>query len=319
VRFVFFGSPPFGTAVLARLLASDHRALALVTPPDRPRGRGRSVEPSELVQLARGQGVPVLQPAEPHDDETMGALRELAADVHVVASYGVLMKAALLDLPAHGSLNVHASLLPRHRGASPIQAAILAGDAVTGVCVQRMVLALDEGDVLVAKERPLDGSETSVSLLADLARLGGEAAVQALDQLASGAAVFTPQDPEQATYARKLTKERGHLDFGRPADELERLVRACTPWPGARCADPRGRVLTVHRAALAPELDAAAAGAPPGTLLAADRRLVVATGAGALELLELQPAGKRALPADAYLRGARLNDGERLLPLELAS
>jgi len=203
---------------------------------------------------------------------------------------------------------VDASLLPRHRGASPIQAAILAGDATTGVTIQRIVKALDEGDVLLAKERAIGADETAGELLAALAQLGGEAAVEALDSLESGRAKFTPQDASRATYARKFTKEHGAIDWSKSAAELARFVRAMNPWPGATSVDSKQRAFTL----LAAREVATSARAEPGVVLEAQARFVVACGGGALELVTLVPAGKRAMSGEEFLRGARLAAGERL-------
>ncbi|HVS18952.1 MAG TPA: methionyl-tRNA formyltransferase, partial [Planctomycetota bacterium] len=194
MRTVFLGSPPFATPVLARLVDSPHRPLALVTRPDRPRGRGRSLEASPLVELAAANGIEVLQPADPHAPEVLERLRGLAPEVLFVASYGVILKPALLELAPRGALNAHASLLPRHRGAAPIQAALLAGDAETGVTIQRIVLELDAGDVLLERRTPIGPQDTSGDLFERLAVLAGEAAVEALDVLERGEARFTPQD-----------------------------------------------------------------------------------------------------------------------------
>ena len=314
MRFVFLGSPPFATPVLERLLASRHTALALVTLPDRPRGRGREVEASPLVRLARERGLPVLQPADPHAAEFLAELRALSPDVLLVASYGVILCDSLLKLAPHGALNVHASLLPRHRGASPIQAAILAGDALTGVSLQRIVQRLDEGDVLLAREVPITADQTAGELLAALAPLGGEIAVEGLNLIESGRAVFTPQDPARASYARKLKKEHGCIDFSQPAALIERQVRAFHPWPGARCLDPKGRELVLQRARVR---GAGVLGAA-GELLENSERVLLACGEGALELLELTPAGKRAMSAIEYMRGARFALGERFAPVAAA-
>ena len=307
MRFVFFGSPPFATPVLERLLASRHACLALVTVPDRPRGRGQKLEESPLVHLARARGVRVLQPEDVHADAFVAQLRALAPDVLLVASYGVIMKDVLLGLAPGGALNVHASLLPRHRGASPIQAAIQAGDPLTGVSLQRMVQRLDEGDVLVSQERAIGADETAGELLDALAPIGGDLAVRGLDLLESGRAAFTAQDAARATYARKLKKEHGRLDFARPAAELARQVRAQNPWPGARCLDPKGRELVVLRARAA----AGIAGAQPGELIEAAPRVAIGCGEEALELVEVVPAGKRPMSAAEFLRGARFERGER--------
>jgi methionyl-tRNA formyltransferase len=320
VRTVFLGSPPFATPVLARLADSAHAPLALVTPPDRPRGRGRVVEESELVTLARERGIAVIATRDPHADEVLQRLRALEPEVLVVASYGVTLKASLLELAPLGCLNVHASLLPRHRGASPIQAAILAGDDETGVSIQRVVRALDAGDVLLERRRPIGPRETGVELFDALAALGAEALVEALDLLASVQAVFTPQDPALVTHCRKLTGKSGRIDWTRPADELERLVRAMTPWPGARARVPAKRgaaELTVTHARIVEPHEPSAGGPPePGELLEAGGRFVVATGTDPLELERVVPAGKREMEGAEYLRGARLAPGERLPPFE---
>jgi methionyl-tRNA formyltransferase len=310
VRTIFLGSPPFATAVLARLVASPHRPLALVTRPDRPRGRGRSLEASPLVELAVAHGLEVLQPPDPHAADVLSALRALEPEVLFVASYGVILKPALLELAPLGALNAHASLLPRHRGAAPIQAALLAGDAETGVSIQRIVAELDAGDVLLERRTPIGPEDTAGDLFERLAELAGEAALEALDLLAGGKARFTPQDAAQATYARKLRTQHGRIDWTRPAAELERFVRAMTPWPGARTRTGDGRELVLR--AVRP----LAGEGPAGAVHEAGPRLVVGCGAGCLEVLELAPAGKRAMPAADWLRGARLRVGERLGDVE---
>lgn len=304
MRVLFLGSPPFATPVLERVLQSAHTLVGLVTPPDKPRGRGQKTEASSLVQLAQARALPVIQPVTTKDPELVAKLRALEPDVLLVASYGEILRRDMLELARHGALNVHASLLPRWRGASPIQASILAGDAETGVSVQRMVLALDEGDVLVERRTPIDERECSGELLERLAPLGGDAAVEALDRLERGDARFTAQDPSRATYARKIAKERGEIDWRRPAVELDRHVRAFTPWPGARTLVGE-RKLTVLRATVVADRHGA-----PGTLLERDRALV-ATGEGALELLDVKPDGKGAMNAREWLRGARLEPGAR--------
>jgi methionyl-tRNA formyltransferase len=308
MRVVFLGSPPFALPVFERLLASRHKLLGLVAQPDRPHGRGMKVLPSPLVELARTRGLPVLQPQTTRDPAFAEALRALRPDVLLVASYGEILRQELLSLCPQGALNVHASLLPRHRGASPIQAAILAGDTETGVSVQRMILRLDAGDVLHEERTPIGPHETAGELLARLAVLGGDAAVHALDLLESGRARFVRQDESLATLARKLSKQQGRIDWKREALELERLVRALNPWPLARCSDGHGGDLAV--------LSARALEAPPGaeagTLLPAKEGVRVACGKGALELLRVKPAGKAEMDASAWLRGARLEPGAKL-------
>ena len=308
MRVVFLGSPPFALPVLERLLASRHSVLALVAQPDRPRGRGMKVEPSPLVERARTRGLPVLQPEDTRDPGFLGALRPFKADVLLVASYGEILRQDVLSLCPQGALNVHASLLPRHRGASPIQAAILAGDAETGVSVQRMILRLDAGDVLLEERTPIGPHETAGELLARLSVLGGEAAVRALDLLESGRARFQPQDESRATQARKIHKQQGQIDWARAALDIERLVRALNPWPLARAGDGRGGEIAV----LAARVLADSQGAAPGTLLPGAQGLCVACGSGALELTRVKPAGKGEMNGADWLRGARLESGAQL-------
>ena len=310
MRLVFLGSPPFATPVLARVLESRHRVLAIVTRPDKPSGRGLKIESSPLAALALKREVPSLQPATTRAPEFAAALRALVPDVLLVASYGEILGRDLLELAPHGALNVHASLLPRHRGASPIQAAILAGDLETSVSVQRMVLALDEGDVLLEERTPIGERENAGELLERLSVLGGEAAVRALDLLASGKASFTPQDPSRASYARRTRKEQGRIDWTKSAAELVRHVRAMTPWPGARALAPGGKeivLLEVKRA----EVQEKVPRSGPGTILETGSGLLVATGEGALAVLAVKPAGGVRMEAAAWLRGARLAPNAR--------
>lgn len=318
VRVVFMGSPPFAVSVLEALLQSPrHTVAAVVTRPDRPRGRGRKVEENELVTLSRARGVPVLQPERARTPEFVAQLRALAPDVAVVASFGEILTQDVLDVPRQGCLNVHASLLPRHRGASPIQAAILAGDRETGVSIQRMVLALDEGDVLVEERTEIGAHETAGELFDRLAVAGGALTVHALDAIESGTVRFTPQDPARATYARKIKKEHGLVDWSRPAEEIDRLVRAFTPWPGARTTAPNGTELTLLdvRPIADGALGVAASDstrATPGTITSVRPRLVVACGTGALDILALKPAGKGRMDARAWLNGAHVDVGAAL-------
>jgi methionyl-tRNA formyltransferase len=312
MRCIFLGSPPFAMPVFEALLDCGHVVLALVTRPDRPRGRGREIVASELVELARSRDIPVLQPETTRSPEFVESLRALEPDVLMVASYGEILRQDVLDLAPFGALNVHGSLLPRWRGAAPIQRAVAAGDRETGVSVQRMVLALDEGDLLLERRTPIGPEDTAGTLFDRLASLGGEAAVEALDRLESGEATFTPQDTELVTHAPKLVKADGDVDWSRSAVELERHVRAMHPWPGARSTTPDGKALVIVRARVAEADEESRAAGAPGELLEAAPRCLVAAGEGSLELLEVKPSGKRAMAADAWLRGARLKPGTRL-------
>jgi methionyl-tRNA formyltransferase len=311
MRVVFLGSPPFAVPILRALLESAHEVVGVVTQPARPKGRGRHSEPSQISRMAVERGLPLIEPQTTRDPGFLTALRALGPDVLLVASYGEILRQDVLDLAPRGAFNVHASLLPRWRGAAPIQRAILAGDRVTGVTVQRMVLALDAGDVVTGLELAIGPEETSGELLTRLAELGARAAIGALDLIESGRIQPVPQDPSLVTLAPKLSKGEGQLDWSRPAEDLARRVRALTPWPGARTSEPGGRELTIEQAAVV-AYPPAPPDAEPGTILVAHKQLVVATGHGALELRTLKPAGKRAMDASSYLLGARLTVGQRL-------
>jgi len=226
----------------------------------------------------------------------------------MVASYGEILRQPVLDLAPLGAFNVHASLLPRWRGAAPIQHALLAGDSETGVSVQRMVLALDAGDLLLSSKTPIDGDENAGELLTRLAVLGGQVAVEALDLLEAGGAVFTPQDPAGITLAPKLKKEDGTLDWSEDAESIVRRIRAFTPWPGVHTTLPDGRRLGIRRAQPTP-----AASGDHGTVLSDREGFCVMCGDGeALALLEVQPEGKAPMDGEAFVRGARLAPGSRL-------
>lgn len=309
LRLVFVGSPPLATPILAKLVGSAFRPQLVVTPPDRAKGRSKTPTPSELVLLAQSEGLSVAQPKRVCSEEFLSELRELAPDVILVAAFGEYLSTEFLALPRMECLNVHPSLLPRHRGASPVQAAIRCGDEVSGVSIQRVAKEMDAGDVLLSRETALRGDETSAELLPRMAAMGADLALEALELLATGKAVFTPQDPSRVTLCKKLNKADGVLDWTESATQIDRIARAMNPWPMARTQlpDNRGELLiqrgAVHPDWLAPE-------AKPGQVLEASKRLCVATGEGVYEILELKPAGKRAMDATSYLRGSRLNEGD---------
>jgi len=286
------------------------------------------VQASQVVRLAQERGLTLLQPETTRDESFLAALRDLEPDVLLVASYGEILRREVLELAPRGAFNVHGSLLPRWRGAAPVHRAIMAGDAETGVSVQRMVLALDEGDVLLERRTPIDPAETAGDLSARLAELGGEAATAALDELEAGRETLTAQDPEQVTYARKLTKEDGALDWSRPAEDLALLVRGTNPWPGARTSLPDGRELVVLEARVVPDAtdpsgssSSPRSPASPGSLDKGTGEskggFLVVAGTGALELLRVKPAGKGAMAGADFLRGARLEPGDILGPADI--
>lgn len=277
--------------------------VAVITQPDKPAGRGKHLQAPEVKRVAEAAGIPVLQPRKLRETEAVAELASYEPDVIVVMAYGQILPRIVLDLPRLACLNLHASLLPRHRGASPIQAAILAGDGVTGVTVMYMAEGLDTGDMLLAHEIPILAEDTGGSLHDRLADLAPEAMNAALDLLAEGAAPRTPQDNALATYAGKLTRENGRIEWSLPAVDIERHIRAMNPWPAAFTGVPlaSGEVarLKIHSATIE-----AAEPSFPGALLRADRDgIVVAAGEGALRLLEVQGEGGRRMRSSEWLKG----------------
>lgn len=306
MRLVFCGSPPFATPILESVIASPHRPIAVVTQPERASGRGRRSKASPVAELAREAGIELLAPASLKEESFRERFAELEPEIALVASYGELIDRELLAIPERGWINVHGSLLPRWRGASPVQAAILAGDPVTGVSIQRVVRRLDAGDVGHAIETEIGPRETGGELAERLSHLGARAALEALEQIADGTMNFVPQDKTAITKCRKLTREDGVLDWSQSASELDRHVRAMTPRPGALTNLPGGEALKVVSATIG---DSLAGASTPGELRVLESRPAVATGSGSLVLESVQPAGKRVLDAAEWWRGARLEDG----------
>jgi methionyl-tRNA formyltransferase len=301
------GTPTFARRILEGLLARPDPVVGVVCQPDRPRGRGLAVEAPEVKALALERGLPVLQPERVRDPGLVDALRALAPDLVVVAAYGRILPRALLDLPPRGCINVHGSILPRHRGAAPIAHAIMAGDAETGVSIMEMTAEMDAGDVLLVRRTPIAPDDTTGTLGERLAALGAAAIGEAIDGIRAGTLRAQPQPPEGVTFAPKIEREQARLDWTRPAVELERRVRAMQPAPAA-FTTAGDRLLKVHRAALA----RAAHGSPGSVLAAGGAGIDVATGDGALRLVEVQLEGKKRMAARAFLAGHPLPPGTRL-------
>jgi methionyl-tRNA formyltransferase len=307
MRIVFAGTPEFAVPALIAVAAAQQVARVL-TQPDRPAGRGLTATASPVKQAAARLGLPVLQPATLKTPDVQAELRALAPDALVVAAYGLILPQAVLDIPRLGAINIHASLLPRWRGAAPIQRALLAGDRETGISIMRMEAGLDTGPVLLREAVAIGPDDTAGTLHDRLAALGAQLVAAALDGLARGTIAATPQPADGATYAAKLAKHEARIDWTRPAAELERQVRAFNPFPGAT-ARLRGTEIKIWRAAVAE------AAGEPGVVLALDpAAIVVACGRGALRLEELQRAGGKRLPAREFLRGFALAAGERFEP-----
>ncbi len=310
VRIVFFGTPAFAVPTLERLLASPHRVVAAVTQPDRPRGRGQRLAASPVKQLAVARGLPVLQPARMKDPAFIAALGALAPDLGVVAAYGKMLPDQLLALPRLGMINVHASLLPAYRGAAPIQRAVLAGEAETGITIIRLVREMDAGPMLRRAAIPIDADDDSETLERALAALGAATLLQTVDDLAGGRAAEEEQDHARATFAPRLTRADGAIDWGRPAGQVHDQVRGLRPWPRAFSHVAGARFLIHRTAVVEPPAGNGLPPVPGQVLEAAGDRLVVAAGSGtALAILEIQPEGRRALPARAFLAGRTLVPG----------
>jgi methionyl-tRNA formyltransferase len=304
MRVLFYGTPAFALPTLEALLR-HHAVVGVVTQPDRPAHRGQRLTASPVKARALAAGVPVVQPPRLRDPEWPDRLRALAPEVAVVVAFGQILPRAVLDVPPRGSINVHASLLPRYRGAAPVAWAIIRGETQTGVSIMLMDEGMDTGPVLWTVRAAIAPGETAGELAARLADLGGGALVEALGRL--DALTPVPQSHAEATLAPRLRKEDGHLDWRRPARELVNRVRGCNPWPGALTRTPVGPLLVWRAAAVE-----GGAAASPGALVPHADTLAIATGAGALLPLEVQAQGRRAMAWADYLRGVRLAAGAAL-------
>ncbi len=315
LRLAFMGSPDFALPSLRALAAAGHEIAAVYAQPPRPAGRGHKERPCPVHAYALERGWRARTPVSLKGPAARAAFAALGLDAAVVAAYGLILPPAILASPRLGCLNVHASLLPRWRGAAPIQRALLAGDRETGITIMEMDEGLDTGAMLLQEAVPIDAAETAETLHDRLAELGARLIVAALEGRAAGTLSVRPQPEDYVTYAAKLARGEGRLDWRRPAAELERTVRAFTPWPGAEFEAP-GRQSGARIKVLAAEIVAGTPKAEPGTLL--DDRLTVACGEGALRLLRVQRAGKAAMDAEAFLRGFALAPGSRLALPEAA-
>lgn len=292
LKVIFAGTPDFAARHLDALLASEHQVVGVFTQPDRPAGRGKKLVASPVKVLAETHNIPVFQPASLRQEENQQLVSALDADIMVVVAYGLLLPQAVLDMPRLGCINVHGSLLPRWRGAAPIQRAVWAGDQQTGVTIMQMDAGLDTGDMLVKLTCPIGPTDTSASLYDTLAELGPKGMLTTLEQLSQGSAVAEVQDESLATYAAKLSKEEARLDWRLPAAQLERCIRAFNPWPVSYFSVEEQPV-KVWQATVLPHQDAA-----PGTVLSAGKQgIQVATTDGVLQLELLQPAGKKPMQA----------------------
>ncbi|MEL3920815.1 methionyl-tRNA formyltransferase [Aeromonas enteropelogenes] len=301
LKLIFAGTPDFAARHLAALLSSDHEVVAVYTQPDKPAGRGQKLTASPVKELALAHNLPVYQPASLRNEEAQAELASLGADLMVVVAYGLILPKAVLDTPRLGCINVHGSLLPRWRGAAPIQRAIWAGDAETGVTIMQMDVGLDTGAMIRKVSCPIAADETSTSLYDKLAELGPLALVDTVDAMAAGNTTAEPQDDALANYAQKLSKEEARIDWTMDAVAIERCIRAFNPWPISWC-EVAGQTIKVWQA----EVIEHEHGQSAGTLLKADKQGIdIATGKGVLRLLTLQPPGKKAMSVTDLLNSRR--------------
>ncbi len=304
-RVVFMGTPAFAVPSLNALARTEEVTL-VVTNPDRPAGRGQELTAPPVKIEALRLGIPVFQPEKAKQPESVARIAAERPDLIVVAAYGQILPPAILDIPRYGCINVHASLLPRYRGAAPINWAIVRGETVTGITIMKMDPGMDTGPMLYMREEPIGEEDTAETLFPRLAALGAEALTEALGKHHAGTLTETPQEGERATYAPMLKKEHGRIDWGRPAREIRNLVRGMTPWPSAY-TEHAGKTLKILAASVRE------GSGEPGEILSSDREgIVVACGEGSLLLAKVQPEGGRPMSSREYAQGRRLRKGERL-------
>ena len=306
-RVVFMGTPEFAVPSLAALSRVEEVTL-VVTNPDRPAGRGQTLTVPPVKREALRLGIPVFQPEKARSPEAMARITAERPDLIVVAAYGKILPQTVLDIPKIGCINVHASILPRYRGAAPINWAIARGETVTGITIMKMDAGMDTGPMLHVREMPIGEDDTAETMFSGLAALGAEALIEALGKLHEGTLAETPQDGEQATYAPMLKKEHGRIDWARPAREVRDLVRGMTPWPSAGTSHA-GKTLKIL------SVSVREGKGESGEILSVDRDgIVVACGEGALRLEKVQPEGGRAMSSWDYAQGRRVRKGDRLSP-----
>ena len=308
MKIVYMGTPDFAVPPLAALVQNGYEVTAVVTQPDKPKGRGKTLLPTPVKEEAMKHDIPVYQPLKVREPEFVETLKKLEPDMIIVAAFGQIIPKAILDMPRFGCVNVHASLLPKYRGAAPIQWAVLNGDQVTGVTTMRMDEGLDTGDMIMKQEVIVDENETGGSLFDKLSEVGAKLCVKTMEAIENGTAVYTPQDDALATHTGKIQKEMGSIDWSKDAEVIERLVRGLNPWPSAytRIDDKN---LKIWRAkVISHEVKAA-----PGCILKVTKdELEVQTGNGVLALLEVQLEGKKRMTTDAFLRGYQVTEGSFL-------
>lgn len=308
MKVVFMGTPDFSVPTLEKIIEAGHEVIGVVTQPDKAKGRGKKVLFSPVKEKALEHNLPVYQPRRAREPEFIEEMRALNPDVMVVVAFGQILPKDILDIPKYGCVNVHASLLPKYRGAAPIQWAVINGEAVSGVTTMQMDVGLDTGDMLLKAEVPLAEDETGGSLFDKLSTLGGELLIETLDKIEAGDIHPEKQDDSQAgEYARTLDKALGNVDFSMSAVSIERLIRGLNPWPSAYTFY-NGKTMKLWKAEIVPGTDA-----NPGQIIFVDKQsFTVQTGEGGLRIMELQLEGKKRMEAGAFLRGCALSVGEML-------
>ena len=310
MKIVFMGTPDYAAEALRALIRAGHEITAVVTQPDKPKGRSGEPVPSPVKVCASEHGIPVLQPKRIRTPEATEELRKYPADVYVVAAFGQILTQEILDMPPYGCLNIHASLLPKYRGASPIQHVIIEGEEKTGITVMQMDAGIDTGDMLYKKEIPIEAEENYETLHDKLTVLGGEAIVEAIELLEQGKLVPEKQEDSDSCYAPKIAKEMGRIEFSKSAAEIDRLIRGMTPWPSAYTGY-QGKQLKIWKAVPLETYDNK--GRSGGEILEVSKNsVIVAAGKGAVEIQELQLEGKKRMTTHDFLLGVKMLPGEML-------
>ncbi|RHS85888.1 methionyl-tRNA formyltransferase [Clostridium sp. AM42-4] len=309
MRIVFMGTPDFSVPTLEALVASEHEVVGVVTQPDKPKGRGKEIHMSPVKECALQHNIPVYQPVRARDEAFVDEMRALNPDVMVVIAFGQILPKSLLELPKYGCVNIHASLLPKYRGAAPIQWAVINGDEETGITTMMMDVEMDTGDILEKTVVKLDPEETGGSLFDRLSLLGGDLILSTLSKLEKGEITPVPQDHEKATYVKKISKSMGDIDWTMDAVSIERLVRGLNPWPSA-FTRWNGKMLKIWEAKVLPDPDVKL---PCGSVISAsDEGLKIQTGAGVLCVTSLQLEGKKRMDTAAFLRGYQVAAGSMM-------
>ena len=304
MRVIFMGTPDFAVGTLEAIVEAGHEVVLAVTQPDKPKGRSGSLQFPPVKECAIAHNIPVFQPAKIREQKNIDELKKYDPDIIIVVAFGQIVSKEILDMPRYGCVNVHASLLPKYRGAAPIQWAVINGDEMTGVTTQRMDVGVDTGDIIETAELRIAEDETGGSLFDKLAMVGAKLCVSTMEKIEKGEAIYTPQKEEEATHTKKIEKELGNVDWSKSAKEIECLIRGLNPWPSAY-THLNGKTLKLWLAKVIDENSTLT----PGTIVKVTKNeILVQTGAGMLSLLEVQMEGKKRMPVDAFLRGYPLEE-----------